>query len=50
MSNKIKVPIIVRLQGTNSDEGKKIIDNSGLQIYSATTFSNLTERIREVLG
>ena len=50
MSNKIKVPIIVRLQGTNSDEGKKIIDKSGLQIYSATTFSNLTERIREVLG
>ncbi len=50
MRNKIKVPIIVRLQGTNSDEGKKIIDNSGLQIYSATTFSNLTERIREVLG
>ena len=49
MKNKIKVPIIVRLQGTNSIEAKKIIDNSGLHIYSATSFSDLTDRIKEVL-
>ena len=49
MKDNIKVPIIVRLQGTNSVEAKKIIDNSGLQIYSAVSFSNLTERIKEVL-
>src|SRR3546814_3856116 len=31
----IKVPIIVRLQGTNAEEAKKLIDESGLQVYSA---------------
>jgi succinyl-CoA synthetase beta subunit len=50
MKDNIKVPIIVRLQGTNSVEAKKIIDNSGLQIYSAASFSNLTDRIKEVLS
>ena len=50
MKDNINVPIIVRLQGTNSVEAKKIIDNSGLQIYSAASFSNLTDRIKEVLS
>ena len=49
MKDQIKVPIIVRLEGTNSKEAKKIIDASGLQIFSASTFSNVTERIKEVL-
>ena len=34
---QIDVPIIVRLQGTNALEGKAIIDQSGLKVYSATT-------------
>ena len=49
MKDKIQVPIIVRLQGTNSIEAKKIIDSSGLHIYSATSFSDLTDRIKEAL-
>ena len=49
MNDQIKVPIIVRLEGTNSKEAKKIIDASGLQIFSASSFSNVTDRIREVL-
>ena len=49
MNDQIKVPIIVRLEGTNSKEAKKIIDASGLQIFSASSFSNVTERIKEVL-
>ena len=49
MKDQIKVPIIVRLEGTNSKEAKKIIDASGLQIFSASSFSNVTERIKEVL-
>ena len=49
MKDQIKVPIIVRLEGTNSKEAKKIIDDSGLQIFSAYSFSNVTERIKEVL-
>jgi len=49
MKDQIKVPIIVRLEGTNSKEAKKIIDDSALQIFSASSFSNVTERIKEVL-
>ena len=49
MKDQIKVPIIVRLEGTNSKEAKKIIDDSGLQIFSASSFSNVTETIKEVL-
>ena len=49
MKDQIKVPIIVRLEGTNSKEAKKIIDASGLQIFSASSFYNVTDRIKEVL-
>ncbi len=49
IKDEIKVPIIVRLEGTNSTEAKKIIDDSGLQIFSASSFSNVTDIIKEVL-
>lgn len=32
---QINVPIIVRLQGTNAEEGKQLIDDSGLKVFSA---------------
>ncbi|MCX6332734.1 MAG: ADP-forming succinate--CoA ligase subunit beta [Bacteroidia bacterium] len=47
---KINVPVIVRLQGTNAEEAKAIIDNSGLKVYSATSFKEAAEKVREVLG
>jgi succinyl-CoA synthetase beta subunit len=47
---EIKVPVIVRLQGTNAEEAKKIINNSGLAVYSAISFSEAAEKVREVLG
>ena len=50
LGEKINVPIIVRLEGTNSEEAKNIIDNSGLKIYSAIEFKEVTSRIREVLS
>jgi len=37
--DKINVPIIVRLQGTNSEKAKEIIDNSGLNVLSASAFA-----------
>ena len=49
MGDKINVPIIVRLQGTNSIEAKKIIDNSGLKIYSAVEFNEVPAKIKEFL-
>jgi len=46
----ISVPVIVRLQGTNAEEAKQIIDNSGLQVYSAGTFSEAAELVTKVLN
>ncbi len=45
----IPVPIIVRLQGTNAAEGKKIIDDSGLKVYSAIQLKEAAELVNQVL-
>lgn len=45
----IKVPIIVRLQGTNAEEAKKIIDNSGLKVYSAIQLHEAAELVNKLL-
>ncbi len=46
----IPVPIIVRLQGTNADIAKKIIDESGLQVYSATLLKEAAELVQKHVG
>jgi len=46
----INVPIIVRLQGTNADIAKDIIDNSGLEVKSAILLKEAAERVAEVLN
>jgi succinyl-CoA synthetase beta subunit len=47
---EIKVPIIVRLQGTNAAEAKQIIDNSGLQVKSAILLQEAADKVKEVLA
>ena len=44
---KIKVPLVVRLAGTNFKEGKEILDNSGLEIISANDLSDAAKKIVE---
>lgn len=46
----IDIPIIVRLQGTNAEEAKALIDNSGLKVYSAILLKEAAERVKEVLA
>jgi len=46
---EITVPIVVRLQGTNAEEGAKIIDESGLKVYSAVLLKDAAQKISEVL-
>ncbi|TGD82593.1 ADP-forming succinate--CoA ligase subunit beta [Hymenobacter wooponensis] len=46
----IRVPIIVRLQGTNAEEGARIIDESGLKVYSAVLLKDAAEKVKEVLA
>ena len=50
MGDAIKVPIIVRLQGTNAELAKDIIDNSGLAVHSAVQFQEAADMVKEVLS
>ncbi|MCT4629020.1 ADP-forming succinate--CoA ligase subunit beta [Winogradskyella sp.] len=50
MGDAIQVPIIVRLQGTNADIAKELIDNSGLDVLSATEFQEAADKVQEVLS
>lgn len=45
----IPVPVIVRLQGTNADIAKKIIDESGLQVMGAVEFQEAADLVAKVL-
>jgi succinyl-CoA synthetase beta subunit len=47
---EIKVPVIVRLQGTNAEEAKTIIDNSGLAVFSAISFKEAADLVTKVLN
>ncbi|MFO7978647.1 MAG: ADP-forming succinate--CoA ligase subunit beta [Bacteroidales bacterium] len=46
---EIKVPIIVRLQGTNAAEAKEIIDQSGLKVHSAILLKEAADLVTQVL-
>ena len=46
----INVPIIVRLEGTNADIAKKLIDDSGLDVHSVVEFQEAADKVQEVLA
>jgi succinyl-CoA synthetase beta subunit len=46
----IPVPIIVRLQGTNAEEAKKIIDDSGLKVFSAIQLKEAAALVKQVMS
>jgi succinyl-CoA synthetase beta subunit len=46
----IPVPIIVRLQGTNADEAKKLIDESGLKVESAILLSEAADLVKKAIA
>ncbi len=45
----IKIPVIVRLQGTNAEEGKQLIDKSGLKVHSAITLQEAADLVKELV-
>lgn len=49
MGDSIQVPIIVRLQGTNADIAKELIDNSGLAVHTAVLFQEAADKVYEAL-
>jgi succinyl-CoA synthetase beta subunit len=50
MGDAMNVPLIVRLQGTNADIAKKLIDDSGLDVQSATAFKEAADKVKAVLA
>ena len=42
----IRVPVLVRLQGTNAEEGKKLIDDAGLKVQSAITLQEAADLVK----
>lgn len=50
MGDAINVPIIVRLQGTNADIAKELIDSSGLDVQSAVEFQEAADKVQAVLS
>ena len=46
---EIKVPVIVRLQGTNAEQGKKLIDASGLRVQSAISLEQAAQLVQKKL-
>ncbi len=50
MGDSINVPIIVRLQGTNAEIAKELIDNSGMPILSAVEFQEAADQVKAALS
>jgi succinyl-CoA synthetase beta subunit len=46
---EIKVPVIVRLQGTNAEEAKVLIDESGLKVQSAIRLEDAAELVNQAV-
>jgi succinyl-CoA synthetase beta subunit len=47
---QINIPVIVRLQGTNAEEAKVLIDESGLEVHSAITLQEAAEKVKELVN
>jgi succinyl-CoA synthetase beta subunit len=45
----ISIPVIVRLQGTNAEKAKEMIDNSGLKVYSAITLQEAAALVKKAI-
>ena len=50
LGDAINIPIIVRLQGTNADIAKNLIDSSGLNVLSATAFQEAADKVQEAIS
>jgi len=50
MGDQMNVPVILRLQGTNAQEAKKLITESGMQIIAATAFQEAADKVQAVLS
>ncbi len=47
--NNINVPVVVRMEGTNVEEGRRILAESGLQLTTATDLKDAAQKVAEIL-
>jgi len=50
MRTGIKVPVVVRMEGTNVEEGRKILNESGLNLISATDLKDAANKVAQIVG
>ena len=46
----IKVPVVVRMEGTNVDAGRKILADSGLNLTPAVDLSDAAAKVAKMVG
>ena len=47
---KLKIPLVVRLEGTNVEKGREILEKSGLDMITATTMADAAEKVVAATG
>jgi succinyl-CoA synthetase beta subunit len=47
---KINVPVIVRMEGTNVEEGRRILAESGLKLYTAVSMKDAGDKVASIIG
>jgi len=46
----IKVPVVVRMEGTNVEEGRKILEESGMKLFTAVDMKDAGEQVARIVG
>jgi succinyl-CoA synthetase beta subunit len=46
---KLSVPLVVRMEGTNVDEGRRILKDSGIEVIAATDMADAARRVVEAI-
>jgi len=46
----IKVPVVVRMEGTNVEEGRKILAESGLKLFTATDMKSASDMVAKIVA
>ena len=49
-SVNLKVPLVVRMEGTNVDKGKQILKDSGIKVIAANDMADAARRVVEAIG
>jgi succinyl-CoA synthetase beta subunit len=47
---KLSIPLVVRMEGTNVDKGKKILAESGIKVIAAADMADAARRVTQAIG